>query len=252
MWVLPGRSQVAVVVSYKIEKTMSNLERAPEIIVTVDVVLFALHTGKLHVVLARRPNEPFAGQLALPGGYVHAQQDADALAAALRMLQGKTGIAPPYLEQLYSFADSARDPRGWSVSLSYFALVDQAVLRQPGSGTQTQGFELVDVNAVGRLSFDHNRILDVALKRLRDKSAYSILPCYLLAEHFTFAQVHQTYEHVMGVKLDKSAFRRKLFEMDVLEPCAGQRVGGAHRPAQLYRVKPELAQRSRLLERPFA
>ncbi len=222
------------------------------IIVTVDVVLFALHDKRLHVVLTRRPNEPFMGQLSLPGGYVHQQEDADSLAAAVRVLRSKTGIAPPYLEQLYSFADGARDPRGWSVSLSYFALVDHTVLADAQEQGRDLGVELVDVDAVARLSFDHNRILDVALKRLRDKSSYSTLPCYLLPEQFTFAQVHETYEHVMGVALDKSAFRRKLFEMDVLQECKGQRVGGAHRPAQLFRVKPDVANRLRLLDRPLA
>lgn len=221
------------------------------IIVTVDVVLFALHDRQLHVVLSRRPNEPFAGQWALPGGYVHKQEDTDSLAAALRVLRTKTGIVPPYLEQLYSFADGARDPRGWSVSLSYFALVDQAVLATAQADASGPGFDLVNVNAVPRLSFDHNRIFEVALRRLRDKSAYSTLPCYLLPEQFTFAQVHETYEHVMGVALDKSAFRRKLTEMDVLEECKGQRIGGAHRPAQLFKVKSEVANRLRLLERPL-
>lgn len=222
------------------------------IIVTVDVVLFALHDKKLHVVLSRRANEPFAGQWALPGGYVHKQEDADSLTAAQRVLHTKTGIAPPYLEQLYSFADGARDPRGWSVSLSYFALVDQTVLTEAQLIAPSLSFDLVDVHAVPRLSFDHNRIFDIALKRLRDKSSYSTLPCYLLPEQFTFSQVHETYEHVMGVGLDKSAFRRKLTEMDVLEECIGQRVGGAHRPAQLFKVKEDVANRLRLLERPLA
>jgi 8-oxo-dGTP diphosphatase len=229
---------------------MQKPEPDRTIIVTVDVVLFALKDKQLHVVLSRRPNEPFAGQWALPGGYVHQQEDADSLAAALRVLRTKTGIAPPYLEQLYSFADGARDPRGWSVSLSYFALVDQTVLATAQAAAPGLFF-LLDVNAVPRLSFDHNRIFDMALKRLRDKSSYSTLPCYLLPEQFTFAQVHETYEHVMGVALDKSAFRRKLTEMDVLEECKGQRVGGAHRPAQLFKVKADVANRLRLLERPL-
>lgn len=231
---------------------MPNPDPDLNIIVTVDVVLFTLREKKLHMVLTRRPNEPFAGQWALPGGYVHPQEDADSLAAALRVLRSKTGIAPPYLEQLYSFADGARDPRGWSVSLSYFALVDEAVLVGAQAAAPGFGFDLVEVNAVPRLSFDHNRIFEVSLRRLRDKSAYSTLPCYLLPEQFTFAQVHETYEHVMGVALDKSAFRRKLAEMDVLEECKGQRVGGAHRPAQLFKVKADVANRLRLLDRPLA
>jgi 8-oxo-dGTP diphosphatase len=231
---------------------MSIPDPGQSIIVTVDAVLFALRDKRLHVLLTRRPNEPYAGQWALPGGYVHQHEDADSLAAAVRVLRSKAGIAPPYLEQLYSFADSARDPRGWSVSLSYFALVDQAVLAGAPSVGAGVSVTLVDVDAVPRLSFDHNRIVDVALKRLRDKSAYTTLPCYLLPQQFTFAQVHETYEHVMGVALDKSAFRRKLNEMDVLQECEGQRIGGAHRPAQLFRVKPDVTARLRLLERPLA
>lgn len=231
---------------------MQSTDPDQTIIVTVDVVVFVLHDRRLHVVLSRRPNEPFAGQLALPGGYVHKIEDADSLAAAVRVLRSKTGIAPPYLEQLYSFADGARDPRGWSVSISYFALVDQAVLTNARTAGIDPGFDLVDVNAAPRLSFDHNRIFDMALKRLRDKSSYSTLPCYLLPAQFTFAHVHETYEHVMGVALDKSAFRRKLTEMDVLEECKGQRVGGAHRPAQLFKVKADVANRLRLLDRPLA
>lgn len=82
--------------------------------------------------------------------------------------------------------------------------------------------------------FDRNRIFDVARKRLRYKSACSTLPCYLLPEQFTFAQVHETYEHVMGVAQDKCAFRRKLAEMDVLEECQGQRAGAAHRPTHYF------------------
>ena len=222
------------------------------IIVTVDVVLFSMHNKKLHMALSRRRDEPFACQRALPGGYVHKQEDADSLADALRVLREKTGIAPPYLKQLYCFADGARDPRGWSVSVSYLALVDQSVLTNAQAAAPALAFDLVNVTAMPRLSFDHNRIFDMALKRLCDKSSYSTLPCYLLPKQFTFAQVHEACEHVMGVALDKSAFRRKLTDMDVLEECKGQRVGGAHRPAQLFKVKADVSNRLRLLERPLA
>ena len=222
------------------------------IIVTVDVVLFSMHNKKLQMALSRCRNEPFACQRALPGGYVHKQEDADSLADALRVLREKTGIAPPYLKQLYCFADGARDPRGWSVSVSYLALVDQSVLANAQAAAPALAFDLVNVTAMPRLSFDHNRIFDMALKRLCDKSSYSTLPCYLLPKQFTFAQVHEAYEHVMGVALDKSAFRRKLTDMDVLEECKGQRVGGAHRPAQLFKVKADVSNRLRLLERPLA
>jgi hypothetical protein len=109
----------------------------------------------------------------------------------------------------------------------------------------------VDVNAVPRLPFKHNRIFEMVVKRLRDKCSYSTRRRYLLPEQFTFTQVHETYEHVMGIALDKCAFRRKLTEMDVLEECKGQRVRGAHRPAQLFKEN-DIANRLRLLDRPLA
>jgi 8-oxo-dGTP diphosphatase len=85
--------------------------------------------GALHVLLQKRAADPFAGALALPGGYVHAQEDQDAAAAAARVLREKTGIVSPYLEQLATFAGPERDPRGWSVSIAHVALVAEDALR---------------------------------------------------------------------------------------------------------------------------
>lgn len=222
-----------------------------EFIVTVDVALFCLKDSGLHVVVHRRDKEPFQGKLALPGGYVHKQEDADSLAAAIRVIKQKTGISPPYLEQLYTFADAKRDPRGWSVSMSYFALVSEKVLMQSREATgATERFELMDVDSGQRLSFDHNRILNAALERLRNKSAYSTLPCFLLERDFTLGELQATYESVMGVSLNKSAFRRKMAELDILEESSGQREG-AHRPAQLFRLKKFVSKRLTVLDRPI-
>lgn len=209
------------------------------VIVTVDVVLFTLLDDELAVGLLRRADEPFKGRLALPGGYVHQQEDTDGLAAAARVLRDKTGIEAPYLEQLYTFADGARDPRGWSVSLAYYALVDRATLECQAK----DAFSLVPVAELPRLPFDHNRIVDKGLERVQNKAAYSTLPCFLAGTVFTLAELQATYERVMGQKLDKSVFRRKLAELDFVEPTGEQREG-AHRPAQLYRIQPK---KSRML-----
>lgn len=201
------------------------------VILTVDVVLFTLHQDNLHVVLLPREHNPYAQQLALPGGYVHPEEDQDTLSAARRMLHSKTGIVSPYLEQLYTFSGRVRDPRGWSVSVAYYALIHQSRLPQ-----EHQRFELHAVDALPELPFDHNRIVQTACKRLRDKSTYSTLPCHLLPSAFTLAELQQTYEKILGTRLDKSVFRRKLNDLDFLEEAEGQRTG-AHRPAQLYRLR---------------
>jgi ADP-ribose pyrophosphatase YjhB (NUDIX family) len=214
---------------------VTNKEAVVEhkIIVTVDVVLLTLADDVLNVVVQRRERDPYKGQLALPGGYIRVQTDADALAAARRVLRDKTGLASPYLEQLYTFSSGARDPRGWSVSIAYYSLVHEEILRRQ---TRAQ-FELLPADALPQLCFDHNRIVDVALERLRGKSTYSSLPCHLLPERFTLTELQQTYERVLGHRLDKSAFRRKLAELDFLEPVKDAVRTGIHRPAQLYRIR---------------
>lgn len=206
------------------------------IIVTVDVVLFTLSDEKLKIVLLRREREPYAQQLALPGGYIHADEDRDALTAAERVLLEKTGIVSPYLEQLFTFTGGVRDPRGWSVSVAYYALVHESVLRPDDA----HRFVLIDVDGLPDLPFDHNRIVTHAVQRLRDKSSYSSLPCHLLPPLFTLTELQQTYEHILGVPLDKSVFRRKLPELDFLEAVPDAVRQGKHRPAQLYRLRSDL------------
>lgn len=205
-------------------------------IVTVDVVLFTLSAGALKVVLLRREREPYAQQLALPGGYIHPAEDRDAQQAAERVLRDKTGIVSPYLEQLYTFTGGVRDPRGWSVSIVYYALVHESHL----SANAAHRFELAALDALPDLPFDHNRIVRHAVKRLRDKSAYSSLPVHLLPELFTLTELQQTYEQVLGTTLDKSVFRRKLPELDFLEAVPNALREGKHRPAQLYRLRPDV------------
>lgn len=204
-----------------------------KIILTVDVVLFTLQDDQLHVVLLKREREPYEGLAALPGGYIHAEEDGDSLAAAKRVLREKTALVSPYLEQLYTFANGTRDPRGWSASISYYALVSEETLLSQG----TDHFLLYPVDDLPQLPFDHNRIIDFAAARLRNKSTYSALPCYLLPELFTLTELQQTYEKVLGHRLDKSAFRRKINELDFLEKTQEVRKG-VHRPAQLFRIRP--------------
>lgn len=203
------------------------------VILTVDVVLLTLADHCLHVALQKRDKEPYLGQPALPGGYVHADEDIDSQAAARRVLRDKLGLVSPYLEQLYSFASATRDPRGWSASISYYALLPHKTI----AAQNPQRLLFLPADDLPQLPFDHNRIIDTAVKRLRDKSTYSALPCHLLPELFTLSELQQTYEQILGHKLDKSAFRRKIFDLDFLEATTETRKG-VHRPAQLHRIKP--------------
>lgn len=202
------------------------------IIVTVDVVLLTLRDDRLHVALHRRDKEPYNGQLALPGGYIHDNEDFDAEGSARRMLLDKTGIRAPYLEQLETFANSARDPRGWSVSVAYYALVAPESL-------STGQLDLLPVDGLPVLAFDHNKLVAAAVQRVRNKAAYSSLACYLLPERFTLTELQRTYEKILGARLDKSSFRRKIASLDFLETIKDEVQAGRQRPAQFWKLKRE-------------
>lgn len=213
------------------------------LICTVDIVLLTLRAGQLQVMLLKRDREPFAGALALPGGYVHASEDQDCEDAAQRVLLNKAGLQSPYLEQLASFSGPARDPRGWSVSVAYMALV-------PAPEPALPGQHWLPVDRLPQLPFDHGRIVAAAAERVRNKSQYSSLPVHLCPEPFTLPQLHGIYETLLGEAINPVSFRRKMDELAILEPVPGaKRAEGPHRPAQLYRLKDEFRQTLRLVGR---
>ncbi|MDY7539670.1 NUDIX domain-containing protein [Undibacterium sp. RTI2.1] len=217
-----------------------------QIICTVDIVLLTLQDDGLKVALLKRDANPFKNALALPGGYIHQQTDSDARDAALRVLKTKTGIEAPYLEQLATFSGNARDPRGWSVSVSYYALVSSDIIQSAGH----PNVQLVSVDRQTTLPFDHKAIVDTAVARVRSKSQYSSLPCYLAGDLFTLPQLQRVYEALMGETMNKVSFRRKITEMDMLEEVAGKfEAAGAHRPAQVYRLKRAYRQQLQLIDR---
>lgn len=208
---------------------------------TVDVVIFTVLDGELQVLLVQRPQderEAFPGRWALPGGYVDVDKDANLLACARRKLKEKTGITSPYLEQLGSWGGRERDPRGWSATHVYFALVPAANLK-PAKGANAADVSWVKVdNAVGQrgLAFDHSEILDAAVERLRGKVEYTSLPAYLLPEPFTLPQLQRIYEIILGRPVDKSGFRTRALAAEFLEE-AGTTEGDSNRVAAAYRMR---------------
>ena len=208
---------------------------------TVDLVIFGLAGDSLSVLLVRRgdgPGEPFPGLWALPGGFIDVERDRDLEACALRKLKEKTGVASPYLEQLGSWGDGRRDPRGWSATHVYFALmpIDGVTLRAGANAVDARWFSVAGNGAQKKLAFDHQRILDAAVARLRGKADYTSLPAHLLPKEFTLTELQRAYEAVIGRPLEKSAFRTRVLAADVVEPTSRVR-GGSNRPARLYRLK---------------
>jgi len=204
-------------------------------VVTVDVVIFTLRQDDLLVLLVRRGQPPCEGLWALPGGFVHADETLEA--AALRELEEETGVRDVYLEQLYTFGDPGRDPRGRMISVAYFALVPGAEI-ELHSGGDARDARWWSVYALPELAFDHERIVNYALTRLRYKLEYTAVGFQLLPDEFTLSELQRAYEVILGEKLDKRNFRSKLRKAQVVEPVHRYRESKG-RPAQLYRFRPD-------------
>jgi 8-oxo-dGTP diphosphatase len=213
-------------------------------LVTVDVVVFTLIDDTLNVLLVQRPqhdNEPFPGHWALPGGFVDVRLDDDLRACAQRKLSDKTAVEAPYLEQLGSWGGRLRDPRGWSVTQVYFALLSHDDLK-PRKGANAADVRWLPVDATGlaqpdvALAFDHGEILSAAMERLRSKVEYTSLPAFLLTEPFTLPRLQQVYEIVLGRPLDKSAFRTRALAASGFLQEVGPQATGAPRSPMGYRL----------------
>ena len=184
----------------------------PRPLTTVDIVIFAIRQEALHVLLVQRPKgegEPFPGLLALPGGFVDIDRDTDLEACAVRKLKEKTGMASPYLEQLGSWGSARRDPRGWSATHAYFALLP-AMSEGTALAADAQWFPIQSGRVKSRLAFDHGDILEAAIQRLRNKVEYTSLPAYLMPAEFTLPDLQRVYEIVLDRPLEKSAFRTRV------------------------------------------
>jgi 8-oxo-dGTP diphosphatase len=214
----------------------------PGIQVTVDLVIFALRDGELEVLLVRRGVPPFEGQWALPGGFVLEDESLDA--AARRELQEETGVHDVYLEQLYTFGDPGRDPRGRVITVAYYALLTTGA-EPPVAGTDAGEAQWAPARAHPPLAFDHQRILNYALERLTNKLEYTTVGFKLLPKKFTMTQLQRVYETVLGRSLDKRNFRRKMALLEILEPLDEWVTDGPSRPAQLYRFSARRFERLR-------
>jgi ADP-ribose pyrophosphatase YjhB (NUDIX family) len=203
------------------------------------VVILTLRNDQLQVLLMKRGAEPFRGRWALPGGYIHPKEDADLDAAARRILLEKSGIETPYLEQLQGFGSARRDPRGWTATFAYFALIasDTLVLHHGANADEVAWWEVDGQHVATALAFDHGDILGKAVARLRSKVEYTSLPVHLLPAKFTLPDLQRVYEQVLGRRMDKSAFRKRIAEADFLEAVPGEKRAASNRPAQFYRTR---------------
>lgn len=217
--------------------------------VTADLVLMSVRAGRLAALLQKREQAPEAGKWALPGGFVGIDESLDA--AAERVLAEKARMAGAWIEQLYTFGEPKRDPRGRVITVAYFALLPEE--RFGPALTAAPDLMLAEVrvdwageaggpaSALGEdgrklpLAFDHADILGLAVKRLRGKLDYSDIAFALLPELFTLRELQQVHEAILGLPLNKPAFRRRLLDSGRLRGTGRREAGTGFRPAELYR-----------------
>ncbi len=209
-------------------------------LLSVDTVLFTYHDNTLKVLLVKRDHYPEKGKWGLPGGFVDEQQDRTIEDTAYRKVKEKTGVNPPYIEQLGAIGNGQRDPRAWSVTVCYTALIAyQACQAYVDSVHTVKWVVLEDVGSI-ELAFDHAQLIQKARERLRQKSLYSIVPGFALPEVFTLAQLQHVHEVLIGKPIQNKSFRRRLEQADLLIDT-GEKRQERGRPANLYRLKSQSA-----------
>jgi 8-oxo-dGTP diphosphatase len=214
----------------------------PRPAVTVDCVVFGLDDGELKVLLIERDQPSFKGHWALPGGFVNMDEGLEQ--AARRELQEETGMTDIFLEQLYTFGDCGRDPRGRVISVAFFALVNLCgrTLAASSDARRAAWFAISDLPT---LAFDHEQIVVRALERLKGKVRYQPIGFELLPVKFTLTQLQRLYETVLERELDKRNFRKKILSMGVVIELNEIQQDVAHRAARLYRFDEQRYRRLR-------
>jgi 8-oxo-dGTP diphosphatase len=217
---------------------MVYTSKYPPFAVTVDAVVLTIRDAKLQALVVTRGGEPFKGQLALPGGFVNIDEDLGT--AVERELVEETGISGRRLriEQLATYGEPERDPRGRTVSVAYLAVVPD--LPDPVGGDDATDADWRPVTWLlarrDRLAFDHRTIVRDGVERARGKLEYSAIGTSFCPPRFTIAELRRVYEVVWGVTLDPGNFHRKVTGVPgFVEPTGEKASRGTGRPAELYR-----------------
>jgi 8-oxo-dGTP diphosphatase len=199
---------------------------------TTDLVVLAFDGDGLRLLLVRRGTEPFMEQWALPGGFVEHGETLEA--CARRELQEETGVELRRLDQLAALSAPERDPRGDVVSIAYLALV-RADGRALAAGADASEAAWHHVDALPKLAFDHDEIVEMARQRLADALYTTTAAFDLLPANFTLAEAQTAFERISGALIDKRNFRSRIHKEGLLR-ATGKERRGQHRPAKLYQL----------------
>ena len=207
--------------------------------VTVDAVVFAYIEKELNVLLIKRAFEPYLDQWALPGGFMNEDESADD--SVIRKLKEETNVNLNYLEQLYTFANLDRDPRGRIVSLSYYALINPSN-HELTTNIHAKNVEWVPYDKLDerKMAFDHREIIDYAWVRLKNKVRYEPIGFELLPKEFTMSDLYDLYYAIFRNQTpDRRNFIKKIHSFDLLKALPKKTEGHVGRRAQLFEFNKE-------------
>lgn len=205
---------------------------------TVDNIIFGFDEANLKVLLIKRGEVPYKNLWALPGNFVHQNEDLDA--AAERVLDELTGLKKVYLEQVSTFGRVNRHPFGRVITVAYYSLIKISDYRLHASSIakEVAWFSIEEVKELD-LPFDHAEIFEACFNRLKLNVKRQPVGFELLPQKFTLTKLQHLYEAILEEKLDKRNFRKKILSMDLLIDLEELQAGVAHRPAKLFKFDPE-------------
>ena len=209
------------------------------IAISVDCVIFAYDKKELKVLLIKSDLEEFAGLYSLLGDLVRPNEDLDR--APYRVLQHRTGMEDVYLEQVHTFGGLRRHPSGRVITTAYYSLID---LTHHNIRLSNNDLNWHTVNDIKKMAFDHKLILNTCLQQLRDKVVEHPVIFNLLPEKFSLRELQEAYEAILGIKLDRRNFRKKIALKGWLDDLDEMESNLSHRPGKLYALKKQYKRKS--------
>jgi len=206
----------------------------PHPALTADCVIFGFDGMAIKVLLIQRGIEPFKGKWAFPGGFMKIDETAEE--CAKRELEEETGLKNTAVEQFHTFSDVNRDPRERVITVAHYALVRLSEVKGGDDAASARWFSM---NEVPSLVFDHDRILRMAVNRLKERICFEPIGFELLPEVFTMTELQNLYEAILEVKFDRRNFYNKMLKLGILAEAEPRPANASRRTPNKYRFNAE-------------
>ena len=214
---------------------LSSYSAEDKVLLAVDCIIFGFDGKNLRILLIKRNFEPEMGKWSLIGGFLKEEENLDQ--AAIRILHHLTGLDNIFMEQFYTFSKVDRDPGERTISVAYYALIDIASHdREP---LQLNSANWVAVKKIPPLIFDHERMVQRAINRLRYRASTKPIGFELLPPKFTMRQLQTLYKSILDQKLDKRNFINKVNALDILVKLEEKDMSSSRKGSYLYQFDKE-------------